>query len=227
MREIVLDTETTGLDPSSGHRIVEIGCIELDNHVPTGESYQQYLNPERDMPIEAERVHGLSSAFLREKQKFAEIVDGLMSFVRDSPLVIHNASFDLGFLNMELGRLGRAPIAMTRALDTVGLARRKIPAGAPVSLDALCRRFGIDNAGRELHGALLDARLLADVYLSLLGGRQATLALDRGPRAMAAAVEAARVRSATRTPRAHAPTADEEAAHAALIGTIKNAIWKA
>ncbi|MSO73978.1 MAG: DNA polymerase III subunit epsilon [Alphaproteobacteria bacterium] len=227
MREIVLDTETTGLDPSSGHRIVEIGCVELENHVPTGKTYQQYLNPERDMPIEAERVHGLSTAFLSEKPRFAEIVDALMSFIGNLPLVIHNASFDLGFVNMELGRIGRAPIAFTRALDTVGFARRKIPAGAPASLDALCRRFGIDNAGRELHGALLDARLLADVYLSLLGGRQAVLALvpDRGSQT-AAAAEEARERSRTRTPRVHAPTPEEEAAHAAFIATIKNAIWK-
>ncbi len=223
MREIVLDTETTGLDPSAGHRVVEIGCVALENHVTTGETFQEYLNPERDMPIEAERVHGLSATFLREKPRFGDIVDALMSFIGDSPLIIHNASFDLGFLNMELGRIGRAPIGFTRALDTVGLARRKIPPGAPASLDALCRRFGIDNAGREMHGALLDARLLADVYLSLLGGRQATLALDRGPKAAAAAAEAARVRA--RAPRAHAPTPEEEAAHAAFIATIKDAIW--
>lgn len=224
MREVVLDTETTGLDPSAGHRIVEIGCVELENHVPTGKTFQQYLNPERDMPIEAERVHGLSGAFLREKPRFAEVVDSLMSFLGEAPLVIHNASFDLGFLNMELGRIGRAPIAFTRALDTVGLARRKIPPGAPASLDALCRRFGIDNAGRELHGALLDARLLADVYLSLLGGRQAVLALDSGTKTVAAAAEAAKSRS--RAPRAHAPSEAEEAAHAAFVATIKDAIWK-
>lgn len=226
MREVVLDTETTGLDPSAGHRLVEIGCVELENHVPTGQSFQRYLNPERDMPIEAERVHGLSTAFLTEKPRFAEIVDELMRFIGEAPLVIHNASFDLGFLNMELGRIGRAPIAFTRAVDTVGLARRKIPAGAPASLDALCRRYGIDNAARELHGALLDAKLLAEVYLSLLGGRQSTLALDRGARATAtAAAEAARVSS--RVPRAHAPTPEEEAAHAVFIAAIKDAIWNA
>ncbi len=224
MREVVLDTETTGLDPSVGHRLVEIGCVELENHVSTGRTYQQYLNPEREVPIEAERVHGLSSNFLRDKPRFAEIVDALMSFIGDAPLVIHNASFDLGFLNMELGRISRAPIAFTRALDTVALARRKIPPGAPASLDALCRRFNIDNTGRELHGALLDANLLAEVYLSLLGGRQATLALNRGTRAASAA---AAVRLRSRTPRVHAPTPDEEAAHAAFVATIKDAIWKA
>ncbi|MGD9537849.1 MAG: DNA polymerase III subunit epsilon [Alphaproteobacteria bacterium] len=226
MREIVLDTETTGLDPMAGHRIVEIGCVELHNHVATGETWQRYVNPERDMPIEAERVHGLSTAFLSDKPRFADVVDALMGFIGDSRLIIHNASFDLAFLNMELGRIGRAPIALGRALDTVGLARRKIPPGAPASLDALCRRFGIDNAARELHGALLDAQLLAEVYLSLLGGRQAKLALDAGTRESAESLAAAELMRKARQPRPHAPTPEEEAAHAAFIATLTEPIWK-
>jgi DNA polymerase-3 subunit epsilon len=224
MREVVLDTETTGLDPAAGHRIVEIGCVELINHVPTGGTFQRYLNPEREMPIEAERVHGLSSAFLKEKPRFTEIVGELLGFIGEAPLVIHNAAFDLGFLNMELDRCGRPLITLGRAIDTVALARRKIPPGAPASLDALCRRYGIDNAARELHGALLDAQLLAEVYLSLLGGRQPSLAFDAGAERQEAGGLAAATRQ--RAPRPHAPTAEEEAAHAAFIATIKDAIWK-
>lgn len=222
MREVVLDTETTGLDPNSGHRIVEIGCVELANHVATGRTFQCYLNPEREMPIEAERVHGLSTVFLKDKPRFGEIVGELMSFIEESPLVIHNASFDLGFLNMELVRCGRPTLGFGRAIDTVALARRHIPPGAPASLDALCRRFSIDNTARELHGALLDAKLLEEVYLSLLGGRQATLALDRNAVAEAA-LSTAGIRA--RTPRAHTPSAEEEAAHAAFVATIPNALW--
>ena len=222
MREVVLDTETTGLDPASGHRIVEIGCVELRNHVSTGRTFQCYLNPERDMPIEAERVHGLSTAFLKDKPRFAEIVAELVAFIEESPLVIHNASFDLGFLNMELARCGRPTLGFGRAIDTVALARRHIPPGAPASLDALCRRFSIDNTARELHGALLDAKLLAEVYLSLLGGRQATLALDRSAVAEATSTTLA---IQARAPRVHAPSAEEQAAHAAFIATIPNALW--
>jgi DNA polymerase-3 subunit epsilon len=224
MREVVLDTETTGLDPAAGHRIVEIGCVELVNHLPTGRSLQCYLNPERDMPLDAERVHGLSAAFLKDKPGFAEEAERLIAFIAGAPLVIHNAAFDLGFLNMELRRCGRPPLEFAQAIDTVALARRRLPPGAPASLDALCRRFGIDNAGRELHGALLDARLLAEVYLSLLGGRQPSLALAAA-RSSTRPAEA-RAEGRVRTARPHAPSADEEAAHAAFIATIPNALWR-
>ncbi|MBF0252029.1 MAG: DNA polymerase III subunit epsilon, partial [Alphaproteobacteria bacterium] len=176
MREIALDTETTGLNPKSGHRVVEIGCVEMVNHIATGEVFHVYINPERDMPEEAFRVHGLSEAFLRDHPVFAKVVDDFLEFVGDAPLVIHNAAFDMGFLNAELEKAGRPKLEMARAVDTVQIARKKFP-GAQANLDALCKRFGIDNSNRELHGALLDARLLADVYLELMGGRQTGLGL--------------------------------------------------
>jgi len=160
MREIVLDTETTGLDPAAGHRIVEIGCIELSNRLPTGRTFRTYVNPERPMPVEAQAVHGLTDDFLGQQKRFTEIADEFLRFVADSPLVIHNAEFDLGFLNAELDRIGLPPLTADRAIDTVTLARRKFP-GQPANLDALCRRFGIDNSNRQVHGALLDASLLA------------------------------------------------------------------
>ena len=162
MREIVLDTETTGLDPAQGHRVVEIACIELINRIPSGRHYQTYINPERDMPEEAFRVHGLSADFLSGFPLFPEVADDFLAFIEDGALVIHNAAFDLGFLNAELGLMSRPALNGFEVVDTVALARRKFP-GAPASLDALCRRFGIDNSDRDLHGALLDARLLADV----------------------------------------------------------------
>ena len=178
MREIVLDTETTGFEPSEGHRIVEIGAIELLNHVPTGRTYHQYINPERAMPKEAFDVHGLGDDFLRDQPKFAQIAAAFVEFVgSDSTLVIHNAAFDMKFLNAELGWAGHPVMPMDRALDTVAMARRKFP-GSPASLDALCRRFGIDNSAREKHGALLDSELLAEVYLELIGGRQPDFALS-------------------------------------------------
>ncbi len=186
MREIVMDTETTGFEPDKGDRIVEIGCVELVNHVPTGKHYHQYVNPERDMPEEAFRVHGLSEEFLRDHPKFAEIVDDFLFFIGDSKLVIHNAEFDLKFLNAELGWRKRPPIPMSRAVDTVALARRKFP-GSPASLDALCRRFGIDNSARTLHGALLDSEILAEVYLELIGGRQPDFGLAADSRGSAGA----------------------------------------
>ena len=171
MREIILDTETTGLDPSSGDRIVEIGCIEAHNHMPTSEVFQCYINPERDMPEGAFAVHGLSDEFLADKPKFAEIADRFLEFIGDAPLVIHNAEFDLRFLNAEMALLGKVAMERSRTVDTLALARRRYP-GAQVSLDALCRRFEIDLTRREKHGALLDAELLAEVYLYLMGGRQ-------------------------------------------------------
>ena len=177
MREIVLDTETTGFDPDTGDRIVEIGAVELHNHVATGNTYHQYINPERSMPQEAFEVHGLGDDFLRDKPKFAQIGQAFVNFVGDAKLVIHNASFDMKFLNAELGWMGLPPLPIDQALDTLAIARRKFP-GAPASLDALCRRFGVDNSAREKHGALLDSEILAEVYLELIGGRQPDFALS-------------------------------------------------
>jgi DNA polymerase-3 subunit epsilon len=176
MREIVLDTETTGLDPSQGHRLVEVGCIELLNRIPTGAVFHAYLNPERDMPAEAFAIHGLSAEFLKTHKRFADIVDEFLAFIGDAPLVIHNAGFDHGFLCAELKRVERVLIARERLVDTLVLARRKHPAG-PNRLDDLCARYGIDNSRRTKHGALLDAEILAEVYLELIGGRQAQLGL--------------------------------------------------
>jgi DNA polymerase-3 subunit epsilon len=173
MREIVLDTETTGLNPALD-RVIEIGCVELVNHVPSGRTYQAYLNPDRAVDNEAELVHGITNAFLKDKPRFAEVVAGFLEFVGDARLIAHNASFDFTFLNAELGRVARIPLAEARMVDTVTLAKRHSPSG-PASLDALCSRFGIDRSKRTLHGALLDASLLAEVYIELIGGRQITL----------------------------------------------------
>ena len=177
MRRIALDTETTGLNPLSGHRIVEIGCVELDDNIPTGKEWHSYLNPERDVPEAAEAVHGLSTKFLSDKPKFGEVSDELLLFLSDAELVIHNAKFDIGFLNNELNLLKKPIINLDRTVDTVILARKTLP-GAAASLDALCKRFNIDLSRREKHGALLDAQLLAEVYLELTGGRQSSLKLD-------------------------------------------------
>jgi DNA polymerase-3 subunit epsilon len=181
MREIVLDTETTGLDPSQGDRIVEIGGIELFNHMPTGKTYHQYINPERAMPQEAFAVHGLGDDFLRDKPVFARIAQEFLDFIGDATLVIHNASFDMKFLNAELGWMKLPKLPMERALDTLAIARKKFP-GAPASLDALCRRFEITSFERELHGALLDSEILAEVYLELIGGRQPDFGLGASGR---------------------------------------------
>ncbi len=179
MREIVLDTETTGLSPAEGHKVVEIGAVELVNHLPTGRVYHQYINPQRDMPGEAERIHGLSTAFLSDKPVFAKIAEEFVEFIGDAVLVIHNAAFDVGFLNAELKAVGLAPIMQDRVVDSLAIAKRKNPMGSN-SLDALCKRFGIDNSMREKHGALLDSELLAEVYLELIGGRQTSMALKSG-----------------------------------------------
>jgi DNA polymerase-3 subunit epsilon len=176
MREIVLDTETTGLDPYRGDRLVEVGCIELLNRIPSGQTFHRYVNPERDVPAEALAIHGLSGEFLKDKPTFAEVADELIAFIGEAPLVAHNASFDLNFINTELDRAGKAAIARDRVVDTLLLARRKHP-GSPNRLDDLCTRYGIDNSRRVKHGALLDAEILADVYLELIGGRQAQLIL--------------------------------------------------
>jgi DNA polymerase-3 subunit epsilon len=218
MREVVLDTETTGLDPSDGHRIVEIACIELLHHLPTGRRWQRYLNPQRDMPQDALVVHGLTLEFLSQYGSFSEVADDLLEFVGDDPLVTHNAEFDLGFLNAELIRAQRRPIS-DNCIDTLALARQRFP-GAPASLDALCRRFGIDLSGREKHGAEIDCELLAAVYLELLGGRQPGLELIRPAGAAIAAVRV--VRSA----RPHAPSAEELAAHEAMLHWLAEPLWR-
>jgi DNA polymerase-3 subunit epsilon len=223
MREIVLDTETTGLDPAAGHRIVEIACLELVNHVATGRTYQRYINPERDMPEEAYRVHGLDRAFLEQHPRFAEIAEEFLAFLGEDRLVIHNAEFDMRFLNHELSQLGHAPLPADRAVDTVTLARKRFP-GAQVNLDALCKRFEVDNSARDLHGALLDCELLAKVYLELRGGRQPGLELA------ASASGPARVEIAdrpVREPRPHAPSDGEAAAHAAMLEKVKDPLWRA
>lgn len=221
MREIVLDTETTGLDPSAGHRVVEIGCVELVNHVATGRTYHRYINPERDIPEEAYKVHGLDRAFLENHPQFQELADEFLEFLAEDRLIIHNAEFDMRFLNHELGQVGRPRIPFERAVDTVAMARKRFP-GAQVNLDALCKRFEIDNSARELHGALLDCELLAEVYLELLGGRQPGLELAEARRGPARVEIAERP---PREPRPHSPSESEKAAHAAMLEKVKNPIW--
>ena len=224
MREIVLDTEATGLDPVAGHRVVEVACLELVQHIPTGQTFRRYLNPEREMPEEARAVHGLDDAFLAKQQLFAEVADEFLTFIGDAPLIIHNAQFDLKFLDAELARLGRPPLDAERAVDTVAMARRRFP-GAQASLDALCRRFGIDNSARTVHGALLDCELLAEVYLELRGGRQPGLNLDSTKR-MAEATDAHATARPGRPARPHAPSAEENAAHEAMLSRLKTPIWR-
>lgn len=221
MREVVIDTETTGLDPAGGHRIVELACLELANHVPTGRSFHHYVDPERDIPVEAFKVHGISAAFLAGKPRFADIAEAFLAFIGGDRLIIHNAEFDLGFLNAELVALDHPAIPIGRAVDTLAIARRKFP-GAQASLDALCRRFEIDSSARTLHGALLDAELLAAVYLELLGGRQPGLELAP---ADADAGGGAAPRPA-RAPRPHAPSPAELEAHAALLRRLKDPVWE-
>ncbi|MDA0368189.1 MAG: DNA polymerase III subunit epsilon [Proteobacteria bacterium] len=221
-REIVFDTETTGLSPGEGHRVVEIGCVELINHVPTGKNWQRYVNPDRYMPGDAFRVHGLSEEFLAKQPRFAEVVDDFLAFVGTSPVVAHNASFDVGFINAELALLKRPPLNVERVIDTVSIARRKYP-GAQASLDALCRRFSIDLSARTKHGALLDAELLAEVYLELIGGRQPTLglAVDLDT------VPLDSVPTRTWPERTFKPSLDDLVAHAAFLQKIKDPIWLA
>jgi len=223
MREIVLDTETTGLDAKTGDRIVEIGCVELINHLATGKTYHQYINPERDMPDGAFRVHGLTEAFLSDYPAFSEVADEFMTFIDDATLIIHNADFDMGFINWELKNIKRATVPMDQALDTVRLARRKFP-GSPASLDALCRRFNIDNTDRELHGALKDARLLADVYLELIGGRQTGLGLQAAVD-KPVTVKSSDIMVTDRKPRIYSINQAELDAHARFVETLNDAIW--
>ena len=225
MREIIFDTETTGLDPRKGDRLVEIGCIELVNRVPTGAVYHAYFNPDRDMPAEAEAVHGLSAAFLSDKPRFAEKVNEVLAFIADSPLVAHNAGFDFGFLNAELGQCGLDPVCNSRMVDTVRLARVRHP-GAKLSLDALCTRYGIDRSHRTRHGALLDAELLAQVYVELTGGRQIGLALaGETADAIVASVTTSTRQRVFRPARPHAASEAELAAHAAFLTGVKAPLW--
>ncbi|QCG97545.1 DNA polymerase III subunit epsilon [Azospirillum sp. TSA2s] len=224
MREIVLDTETTGFKPEEGHRLVEIGCIELVNHLATGERFHVYLNPERDMPPEAFAVHGLSSEFLADKPLFNDVAADFVAFIGDAPLVIHNAAFDMHFLNWELKIAGHPVMPKDRAIDTLLMARQKFP-GSPATLDALCKRFGVDNSNRTLHGALLDAQLLAEVYLELLGGRQTGLSFAGGPASKNGPTGPVRIDRPFREARAFAVSDDEAAAHAEMLKKIKNPLW--
>lgn len=228
MREIVLDTETTGFEPSEGHRIVEIGAVELFNSLPTGRTYHQYINPQRLMPKEAFEVHGLGDDFLRDKPVFALVGQAFLDFVGDARLVIHNAAFDIKFLNFELERAGLPKLTWDRVTDTLAMARQKFP-GAQASLDALCRRFGVDNSAREKHGALLDSEILAEVYLELIGGRQRDLVLSAsaGSRDTAAGAAAPEWRPRPRPePLPDLVTEAEAAAHAAFVAKLGDgAVW--
>jgi DNA polymerase-3 subunit epsilon len=228
MREIIFDTETTGLDPASGHRLVEIGCIELIDRRETGRNFHAYFHPDRDMPAEAEAVHGLSIGFLSDKPRFAERVEELLDFLGDAPLVAHNAAFDFGFVNAELARVGRPPLDLARMCCTVQLARKLHP-GAKHSLDALCVRYGIDRSHRVKHGALLDAELLAHLYIEMTGGRQIGLGLGVAAGAPAAGDLAKGVPAAAprafREPRPHSASPQELERHAAFVRTLKEPLW--
>ncbi|NCO85882.1 MAG: DNA polymerase III subunit epsilon [Rhodobacterales bacterium] len=228
MREIVLDTETTGFEPAEGDRIVEIGAVELHNHMPTGRTYHQYINPQRSMPQGAFEVHGLGDDFLRDKPVFSAIAQAFLDFIGDAKLVIHNAAFDMKFLNAELGWTNRPLLPMDRAIDTLAIARRRFP-GAPASLDALCRRFGIDNSTRTLHGALLDSEILAEVYLELIGGRQPDFGLSANTDSpMTRGGDAGAWRPRPRpTPLPARLTDAETAAHEAFVAKLgDDALWK-
>src|SRR5438067_13177804 len=225
MREIVVDTEPTGLDPNDGHRIVEIACIELMHHVPTGRKFHRYVNPGRDMPADALAVHGITAEFLASQPGFADIADELAAFVGGDRLVIHNAEFDLAFINAELARLGRPALACA-FVDTLTVARRRFP-GAPASLDALCRRFAIDLTIREKHGADIDCGLLAAIYVELLGGRQPGLDFALSSAAVAEITGAVPEARPPRPPRPHAPSLEELAAHQAMLAAITQPLWLA
>ncbi len=232
MREIVLDTETTGISPKDGHRIVEIGALELMHHLPTGRKLHLYINPEREIDDGAFAVHGITSDFLADKPIFADIADEFLTFIGSDPIVIHNASFDMAFINAELARLNRPLLPMNQSIDTLLMARKKFP-GAQANLDALCRRFEINNKHRDLHGALVDADLLANVYIELLGGRQPGLSLDayqkregETPKKETGENSNFQIDGKNIRPiRAHAPTDEELAAHAEFLASLKNPIW--
>lgn len=221
IREIVLDTETTGLDPNDGHRLVELGCVELVNHLRTGRDFHRFINPERDVPEEARRIHGLATDFLKGHPVFADVVDAFLEFIGDAPLLIHNAKFDVAFLNAELKRASRPVLTADRATCTLIMAQKRFP-GAPASLDALCRRFGVDNSVRTKHGAIVDSELLAEVYLHLIGGRQVGMELGVPTRR---GIVVGAGPAIVRPPRPHAPSAAELAAHAALLAKLDDPIW--
>ncbi|MBS40461.1 MAG: DNA polymerase III subunit epsilon [Rhodospirillales bacterium] len=222
MREVVLDTETTGLSARDGDRLVEIGCIELENHLPTGRVYHQYINPTIPMPPDAQKIHGLSDEFLKDKPVFSNIAEAFLDFISDAKLIIHNAKFDISFINAELERGGLSTISIDRTVDTIAVTRKKYP-GAPASLDALCRRFNIDNSARTLHGALLDAELLSEVYLELIGGRQPGLVLETSEDSDEGFEVVKRERL---LPRPHQPTEEELEKHNRFIQKLLNPLWK-
>jgi len=224
-REIILDTETTGFEPSEGHRLVEIGCIELVNHLQTGKVFQTYLNPMRDVPPDAARIHGLTTEFLKNHPLFTEKVGDFMDFIGESTLVIHNAEFDMKFINAELKSAGFKPLLMSRVIDTLPMARQKFP-GQPANLDALCRRFKIDNTARKLHGALLDSELLAEVYLELIGGRQHGLGLGSELAAQQSQALNAKIKRQKRPARSFPPSEEEIKSHDTLLDKIKDALWR-
>ena len=225
MREIVLDTETTGFDPKSGDRIVEIGAVELMGHMATGKTFHEYINPERGMPDEAFQVHGLGDDFLRNKPKFAAVGQAFLDFVGESKMIIHNAAFDMKFLNFELAKMGLRQLPWEQAVDTLAIARKKFP-GSPSSLDALCRRFGIDNGARTLHGALLDSEILAEVYLELIGGKQPDFGLSARVEPKVGEVSTEWTPRPRSTPLASRLTEKENAAHAEFVGKLGgDAVW--
>ena len=225
MREIVLDTETTGMDPVRGDKLVEIGCVELMNHLPTGNTYHVYINPERDIPAEATAVHGITNERVANEPTFGEIVGGFLDFIGDARLVIHNAEFDMKFINAELKTFGFPSVDHRRVLDTLRMAREKFP-GSPANLDALCRRFGIDNSSRTFHGALLDSQLLAEVYLEMLGGRQQGLAISDEPVKTTGHQQAGNTERVFREARDFPPTDEEKVAHDKMVDGLKESLWK-
>ncbi|MBQ7413148.1 MAG: DNA polymerase III subunit epsilon [Alphaproteobacteria bacterium] len=228
MREIVLDTETTGLDPAQGHKIVEIGCVELENHMPTGRTFQEYLNPEREMDAEVIAVHGITNEFVKDKPKFKEVADKFIEFIGlDSKLVIHNAAFDMKFLNAELTACGREPLSYDRVIDTLLMARQKFP-GSRVNLNELCKRFNVDASARTVHGALLDSELLAEVYLELIGGREPGLVLNmkkQENKTMAQTIQMPREKI-YHEPRSFPASQDEIEAHKSFLAKIPNNFWE-
>lgn len=223
-RALVLDTETTGFDPATGDRVLEVAAVELVNLVPTGRFYHQLIDPEREIPEEATKVHGFTWDMLRDKPKFAEIAPAMLEFLGDDPIVAHNAPFDFGFLDAELKKAGHKPLDRARMVDTLALAKRRFP-GLPNSLDALCRRYGIDNSMRTAHNALLDVQLLAQVYLELMGGKQPGLALAARPAVQAPVALQIDAAPAMRTPRPIVPSEAEIAAHTAFLGKLKEPVW--
>ncbi len=223
-RQVVLDTETTGLDPATGDRVIEVAAVEIVNLMPTGRTFHAVIDPEREVPPESTRVHGFTTEMLRGKPKFAAVAEGMLAFLGESPIVAHNAPFDFGFLDAELARLGRPALDRARMVDSLEVARRRFP-GLPNNLDALCRRFGVDNSMRTSHNALLDVQLLAQVYLELMGGRQPGLSLAAAIAAPAVALPGAAGAAPPRTPRPIQPSAAEIARHAAFVATLKDPLW--